>query len=64
LTQYGCDVWAVIEWECCIKSPAQGAKEGAPFINNHIIEATQKTFDDFAGVGDTNKDYLKKILGI
>ena len=64
LTQYGCDVWAVIEWECCIKSPAQGAKEGAPFINNHIIEATQKTFDDFAGVGDTDKDYLKKILCI
>ena len=29
LTQYGCDVWAVMEWECCIKSPEQGAREGA-----------------------------------
>ena len=29
LTEYGCDVWAVMEWECCIKSPEQGAREGA-----------------------------------
>ena len=59
----GCDVWAVMEWECCIKSPEQGAKEGAPFIQKHIIEATQKSFDDFAG-GDIDKNKLKKILVI
>ena len=52
-----------MEWECCIKSPEQGAKEGAPFIQKHIIEATQKSFDDFAG-GDIDKNKLKKILGI
>jgi len=63
LTQYGCDVWAVMEWECCIKSPEQGAREGAQFIKNHIIEATQKAFDDFAGA-DVNKAQLKKILGL
>ncbi len=63
LTQYGCDVWAVMEWECCIKSPEQGAKEGAPFIKNHIIEATEKAFDDFAGA-DIDKEQLKKILGL
>ena len=63
LTQYGCDVWAVMEWECCIKSPEQGAREGAVFIRDHIIEATEKTFDDFAG-GDIDKDMLKKILGL
>ena len=34
LTEYGCDVWAVMEWECCVKSPEQGAKEGAKFIQN------------------------------
>ena len=62
LTSYGCDVWAVIEWECCIKSPEQGAREGAPFIKSHIIEATEKTFDDFAGIGDTDENYLRKIL--
>ena len=42
LTEYGCDVWAVMEWECCVKSPEQGAREGAKFIENHIIEATRK----------------------
>lgn len=63
LTEYGCDVWAVMEWECCVKSPEQGACEGAPFIASHIIEATEKRFDDFAGE-DIDKDRLKKILGL
>jgi hypothetical protein len=52
-----------MEWECCIKSPEQGAREGAIFIKDHIIEATEKTFDDFAGA-EIDKDVLKKILGI
>jgi hypothetical protein len=52
-----------MEWECCIKSPEQGAREGAKFIQDHIIEATQKTFDDFAGKA-TDKDELRSILGI
>jgi hypothetical protein len=52
-----------MEWECCIKSPEQGAREGAVFIKDHIIEATQKTFDDFAG-RETDKKMLNKILGI
>ena len=63
LTEYGCDVWAVMEWECCIKSPEQGAKEGASFITSHIIEATEKAFDDFAG-GNIDENHLKKILGL
>ena len=63
LTEYGCDVWAVMEWECCIKSPEQGAREGAPFIQRHIIEATDKVFDDFAG-GSTDPEFLKKILNL
>lgn len=63
LTEYGCHVWAVMEWECCVKSPEQGAREGAPFIASHIIEATQKRFDDFAGE-EIDKERLKKILGL
>lgn len=63
LTQYGCDVWAVMEWECCIKSTEQEAREGAPFIKKYIIEATNKTFDDFAG-RSTDVEVLKKILEI
>ena len=63
LTQYGCDVWAVMEWECCIKSPEQGAREGAKFIQDHIIKATTKTFDDFAGA-EIDHEQLKRILGL
>ena len=63
LTQYGYDGWAVMEWECCIKSPEQGAREGAPFIQSHIIDTTKKTFDDFASSG-SSKSLNKKILGL
>jgi sugar phosphate isomerase/epimerase len=63
LSQYGYKGWAVLEWECCIKSPQQGAEEGAPFIDSHIIKVTEKAFDDFAGVA-TDEAYLKSILGI
>jgi sugar phosphate isomerase/epimerase len=63
LSQYGYDGWAVMEWECCIKSPEQGAEEGAPFIADHIIRVTEKAFDDFAG-GSTDEAVLKRMLGI
>jgi sugar phosphate isomerase/epimerase len=51
LTQYGFPGWAVLEWECCIKSAEQGAAEGAPFIARHMIQAATSTFDDFASSG-------------
>ncbi len=63
LSQYGYDGWAVLEWECCIKSPEQGAREGAPFIQNHIIEVTEKAFDDFAG-SDVDQEMINEVLGI
>lgn len=63
LTRYGYDGWAVMEWECCIKSSDQGAQEGAPFISSHIIEASKTSFDDFASSG-SSKQLNKKILGI
>ena len=63
LSQYGFDGWAVMEWECCIKSPEQGAREGAPFIKSHIIEVTEKAFDDFAGT-DVDQAFLDNLLGL
>ena len=63
LSGYGFDGWAVLEWECCIKSPEQGAKEGATIIQDHIIDVTEKAFDDFADSG-MDKETNKKILGI
>ena len=63
LSGYNFDGWAVLEWECCIKSPEQGAREGAIIIQNHIIEVTEKAFDDFADSG-MDEATNKKILGI
>ena len=51
LTQYGFPGWAVLEWECCIKSAERGAAEGAPFIAQHIIHSSTSAFDDFASSG-------------
>ena len=59
----GYDGWAVLEWECCIKGPDQGAAEAVPFILDHIIETTDVTFDDFAG-GDGDQDSNREILGL
>ncbi|WP_025034270.1 sugar phosphate isomerase/epimerase family protein [Bradyrhizobium sp. DOA9] len=63
LTQYDYDSWAVLEWECALKHPEQGAAEGAEFIRNHIIRVTEKAFDDFAGRG-TDAAANRKMLGI
>ena len=63
LSQYDFDGWAVLEWECAIKSPEQGAAEGAPFIASHLINVTEKAFDDFASSG-TDTAANRKILGI
>ena len=63
LSQYNFDGWAVLEWECCIKSPEQGAKEGVKFINDHIINVTKQSFDDFAGTA-TSQDDINEILGL
>ena len=63
LSQYNFNGWAVLEWECCIKSPQQGAEEGAKFISDHIIEVTEKAFDDFADSG-MDQGINKKLLGI
>ncbi len=63
LTEYGYDGWAVLEWECCIKNSEDGAREGAPFIKEHIINATEKAFDDFAATVKDEK-LNKKVLGI
>ena len=63
LTSFGYDGWAVLEWECCLKHPEDGAREGAEFIKNHIINTTDKALDDFAG-SDADIESNKKMLGL
>lgn len=63
LAEYDYKGWAVMEWECCLKHPEDGAKEGAQFIKDHLIRVTDKAFDDFAAtVADDNLN--KKVLGL
>ncbi len=63
LSQYNYASWAVLEWECCIKDAQQGAEEGAPFIQSHIIKVTEKAFDDFADAG-VDEAMNRRLLGI
>ncbi len=63
LTQHGFDGWAVVEWECCIKHPEDGAREGADFVNAHIIRVTERAFDDFADSG-TDRAANRRMLGL
>ena len=57
------DGWAVVEWECCLKHPEDGAREGAQFVSDNIIRVTEKAFDDFAD-GGADKTANRKMLGI
>lgn len=57
------DGWAVVEWECCLKHPEDGAREGAQFVRDHIIRVTERAFDDFAG-GDVDDATNRRMLGL
>ena len=55
--------WAVVEWECAIKHPEDGAREGAQFVKDHIIRVTERAFDDFAD-GGADAALNAKMMGI
>ena len=63
LTQYGYRGFAVLEWECCLKHPEDGAREGATFIRDHLIRRADRAFDDFAGAG-VDAVQLQRMMGI
>ena len=63
MAQYDFAGWAVLEWECALKHPEDGAREGAVFIRDHIIRVAARAFDDFAGSG-ANREQLRGVLGI
>ncbi|RXF69644.1 sugar phosphate isomerase/epimerase family protein [Arcticibacter tournemirensis] len=63
LAQYDYKGWAVMEWECALKHPEDGAREGATFIKDHIIHVTDKAFDDFAAAG-TDEQTNRELIGI
>lgn len=63
LAAYDFDGWAVVEWECSLKHPEDGAREGAAFVRDHIIRVTEKAFDDFAGSG-ADDAANRRMLGL
>ena len=63
LARYEYPGWAVLEWECVLKHPLAGATEGAPFIRKHIIQVSDREFDDFAAV-QTSHELNARVLGI
>ncbi|GAB3258496.1 sugar phosphate isomerase/epimerase family protein [Chitinimonas naiadis] len=63
LAQYDYPGWAVLEWECALKHPEDGAAEGADFIRRHIIRVAERAFDDFAGSG-VDAGQLQSLLGL
>jgi len=63
LATFGYDRWAVLEWECCLKHPEDGAAEGASFIRDHIIRLTDKAFDDFAGA-KADRRSVRQLMGL
>jgi sugar phosphate isomerase/epimerase len=63
LTGYGYGSWAVLEWECCLKHPEDGAREGAEFIKAHIIRVTEQSFEDFAA-GAADEAANRRALGL
>ena len=63
LAQYDYPGWAVLEWECVLKHPEEGAREGARFIRDHIIRVSPHAFDDFAASG-VSADRNREILGV
>lgn len=63
LAQYDFPGWAVMEWECCLKDPETGAREGAAFIRRHIIPVAGRSFDDFAGV-KADRQFSRRVLGL
>lgn len=63
LTAHGFEGWAVVEWECALKHPEDGAREGAAFVRDHIIRVTERAFDDFAA-GGADEAANRRMLGL
>ncbi|MBM9593833.1 sugar phosphate isomerase/epimerase family protein [Roseitranquillus sediminis] len=63
LTANDFDGWAVVEWECALKHPEDGAREGAAFVRDHIIRVTEHAFDDFAS-GGSDAAANRRMLGL
>ena len=63
LSYHGFSDWAVVEWECYIKHPEDGARESAQFVKDHLVRTTDLPFDAFMRA-ETDEAHNRQILGI
>lgn len=63
LAQYDFPGWAVLEWECCLESPEAGARRGAAFIREHILEVQKRAFDAGMAAGP-DRARNRRLLGL
>jgi sugar phosphate isomerase/epimerase len=63
LAQHDFEGWAVLEWECCLKHPEDGAREGAAFIRDHIIRVQARAFDVGMAAGP-DRGRNRRVLGL
>ena len=63
LSTYDFDGWAILEWECFLKNPEDGAAEGSRFIRDHIIKVSERAFDDFVK-SDADRGANRAMLGL
>jgi hypothetical protein len=53
----------VLEWECCLKNSNDGAREGARFIDEHIIRISERSFDA-ALDASMSPEKVDRVLGL
>lgn len=63
LARYDFPGWAVLEWECCLESPEAGARKGAAFIEEHILEVQRRAFDAGMAAGP-DRARNRRLLGL
>ncbi len=64
LAEIDYDGWAVVEWECCIKDPHDGAREGAAFVRDHLIKIQPRAFDANMQAKGVDAERNRTILGL
>lgn len=63
LCHHGFDDWAVVEWECYLRNPEEGAMLSARFVREHLLTTTAEPFDAFMRA-KSDAANNRRILGL
>lgn len=56
--------WAVLEWECCIEHPDDGARKGAALIREQILRVQERAFDANMQAQGLDRVRNRRVLGL